>query len=71
MMSINDHDILENWTKKYSGTAILGFLCTLLILGKFFHHIFQLRGLVFGLFIIPPALISGFIGIYIFIQLYI
>jgi Na+/glutamate symporter len=48
---------------QYGFTAILGFLCMLLLLGKFTHHAFSKRGLVFGLFIVPPAVIGGFIGL--------
>lgn len=53
---------IEDWAKKFGGTAILGFLCTLLVGGKFLHHAFLRRGLVCGSIIIPPALISGLLG---------
>lgn len=49
--------------RNFGGTAILGFISTLLIAGKFIHYIFQRRGLVFNLFIIPPAIISGIVGL--------
>jgi len=45
------------------GTAILGFISTLLIGGKFLHHVLQRRGLIFGIFIVPPALLSGLLGL--------
>jgi hypothetical protein len=63
MMNTEDHKALELWTQKFGGTAILGFLCFLLILGKFLHHAFQQRGRVFGVFIVPPAMISGLLGL--------
>lgn len=58
-----EHANLEEWAQNYGGTAILGFICTLLIGGKFVHHIFQRRGLVCGALIIPPAMMSGVLGI--------
>ena len=48
---------------KFSGTALLGYLCCLLICGKGLHHILQRRGLVLGIFIIPSCILSGFLGI--------
>jgi hypothetical protein len=58
-----EHANLEEWATNYGGTAILGFICTLLIGGKFVHHIFQRRGLVCGALIVPPAMMSGVLGI--------
>ncbi len=60
------HETVEEWAKMFGGTAILGFISTLLISGKFVHHIFNRRGLVFGIFIIPPAIISGLLGLVFF-----
>ena len=64
VMNQIEHENLEEWAKNYGGTAILGLICTLLIGGKFFHHVFQRRGLVCGSLIIPPAMISGVLGIF-------
>lgn len=58
-----EHDRIEEWAKKYAGLALMGFLCTLLIVGKFVHYIFLNRGLVCGILVIPPALLSGIIGL--------
>ena len=57
-----EHKNLEEWAKNYGGTAILGFICTLLIGGKFLHHMFQRRGLICGALIIPPAMMGGVFG---------
>lgn len=54
---------LEEWASMFGGTAILGFVSALLVGGKFVHYILQRRGLVFGTFIIPPAIISGMLGL--------
>mmetsp|Transcript_37893 Transcript_37893/g.38579 ORF Transcript_37893/g.38579 Transcript_37893/m.38579 type:complete len:787 (-) Transcript_37893:26-2386(-) len=62
-MNRYEHDRIEEWAKKYAGLALMGFLCTLLIVGKFVHYIFLNRGLICGIFVIPPALISGIIGL--------
>jgi biotin transporter BioY len=59
----SEHADLEEWARKFGGTAILGFISTLLLAGKFLHHIFQRRGLVCGLVVAPPALLSGLIGL--------
>eukprot|EP01041_Mallomonas_annulata_P000361 gene361-661_t len=58
-----EHDRIEEWAKKYAGLALMGFLCTLLIVGKFVHYIFLNRGLICGIFVIPPALLSGIVGL--------
>lgn len=58
-----DHERLEVWVTQLGGTAVLGFICTLLIAGKFLHHVFQHRGLVCGLLIVPPAMLSGLLGL--------
>ena len=62
-------DELEVYAKRFGGTAIIGFICTLLISGKFTHHMFQRRGLVFGSLILPPAILSGLLGLLFFIIL--
>ena len=56
-MKLTDHDTLEHWMNKFGGTAVLGFISMLLIAGKLLHHVFQFRGLVFGVFIFPPVVI--------------
>lgn len=58
-----EHANLEAWARKFGGTAILGFISTLLLAGKFLHHISQRRGLVCGLVVVPPALLSGLVGL--------
>ena len=58
-----EHHHLEAWATQLGGTAVLGFICTLLITGKFLHHVFQFRGLVFGCAIVPPAMLSGLLGL--------
>ena len=62
VMNSVEHKNLEEWAKNYGGTAILGFICTLLIGGKFLHHMLQRRGLVCGALIIPPAMMGGVLG---------
>lgn len=54
---------LESWAKKFGFTATFGFIGTLLIAGKVLHQVLQKRGLIFGYFIIPPAIISGILGL--------
>ena len=56
------HEHLEEWVMKFSGTALIGYLCSLLICGKGLHHMLQRRGLVFGVFIIPSCILSGLVG---------
>lgn len=56
------HEHLEEWVMKFSGTALIGYLCSLLVCGKGLHHILQRRGLVFGVFIIPSCILSGLVG---------
>jgi hypothetical protein len=51
------------WVSGFSGLGILGFLCTLLLLGKVLHHGSQNRGGCFGILAIPPVFISGLLGI--------
>lgn len=58
-----EHDDIESFCKKYGFTAILGFICTLLMCGKFLHHAFSRRNLIFGAFIVPPAMIAGILGL--------
>lgn len=62
-MNSVEHKHLEDWALKLGGTAILGFICTLLVAGKFLHHVFQHRGLVCGIMIVPPAMLSGLLGL--------
>lgn len=62
-MEITEHDIFESWALSFGGTAILGFLSTLLILGKLSHHLLQRRGLISGFLVVPPAILSGLIGL--------
>lgn len=62
-MESAEHTDLETWARKFGGTAIFGFISTLLLAGKFLHHILERRGLVFGTLVIPPALLSGLIGL--------
>ena len=54
-MTKSEHSYIESWVTEYGGTAVLGFVSTLLILGKAFHHMFSFRGLLFGMFIVPPV----------------
>ena len=63
LMESAEHAELEEWARVFGGTAILGFISTLLLGGKFLHHVFQRRGLVFGLAIVPPAMLSGLVGL--------
>ena len=58
-----EHAELEEWAKLFGGTAILGFISTLLIAGKFVHHISQRRGLMFGWLIAPPVIVGGLLGL--------
>jgi hypothetical protein len=62
IMNPEEHSKLEEWAQNYGGTAILGFICTLLTGGKVLHHMLQRRGLICGALIIPPAMMSGVIG---------
>lgn len=54
-MMESDHNNLESWFNKFGATAVIGFIATLLIFGKLLHHVFQFRGLVFGILIVPPV----------------
>ena len=62
-MDKEEHAHLEDWARQYGGTAILGFICTLLIGGKFLHHVLHRRGLICGALIVPPAMLSGILGL--------
>eukprot|EP00601_Ochromonadales_sp_CCMP2298_P030629 CAMPEP_0173332564 /NCGR_PEP_ID=MMETSP1144-20121109/4420_1 /TAXON_ID=483371 /ORGANISM="non described non described, Strain CCMP2298" /LENGTH=516 /DNA_ID=CAMNT_0014277457 /DNA_START=53 /DNA_END=1600 /DNA_ORIENTATION=- len=62
-IGISEHADLEDWARQYGGTAILGFISTLLLTGKVLHYILQKRGLIFGSLIIPPAMLSGLVGL--------
>jgi Na+/glutamate symporter len=59
----SEHLRLEAWAKSYGVLGLLGFLSTLLVAGKLLHHLLLYRGYVMKYFIIPPALISGLIGL--------
>ena len=61
-----DHKHLEAWAVKFGGTAVIGYLCTLLIIGKGLHFFLQKRGLFLGYLIFPPVLLSGILGLGIF-----
>lgn len=61
-MNREEHKNLEEFARGYGGTAILGFICSLLIGGKTLHHMFQRRGLIFGYLVVPPAMLSGVLG---------
>lgn len=61
-----DHKHLEAWAVRYGGTAVIGYLCTLLIIGKGLHYFSQKRGLFLGHFVFPPVLLSGILGLSIF-----
>ena len=59
----SEHLRLEAWAKSYGVLGLLGFLSTLLVAGKLLHHLLLFRGYVMKYFIIPPALVSGVIGL--------
>lgn len=64
---IEAHQIeLDTWILRFGGTAVVGYLCTLLIIGKYIHYLMQKRGLFLGFLVVPPALLSGIIGFIIF-----
>ena len=69
-MLSSEHLYLESWVTEYGGTAVLGLISMLLILGKACFRMFNYRGLLFGMFIVPPVLISGFFGFVLFLILY-
>jgi len=48
-MKLEAHQHLEAWITKYGGTALLGYLCFLLVCGKACHHMLTHRGLVCGI----------------------
>lgn len=64
MMDHLEHVNLETFVTNYGGTAILGFICSLLVAGKFFHSFLGRKGLVFGYIVIPPAMMSGVLGMW-------
>jgi hypothetical protein len=68
MMSPDEHNRLEEWAKTYAVLGLLGFLSTLLICGKLVHHLLLYRGFVCRVAVVPPAVVSGIVGlIWIFI----
>ena len=65
-MKQSDHAEVESYAVKFGGTAVLGYLCTFLIVGKSLHFFLQRRGLLFGYLVFPPVLISGILGLCVF-----
>ena len=65
MQEINpiDHAALEKWALELGVCALLGFICTLLIVGKVIHHIFQRSNKFLGILVMPPAVLSGTVGL--------
>eukprot|EP00605_Chrysophyceae_sp_TOSAG23-4_P000184 GSChrysophyteH1.ASY1.ANO1.218.1 assembled CDS len=65
MQEINpiDHAALEKWALELGVCALLGFICTLLIVGKVIHHIFQRSNKFLGILVMPPAVLSGTLGL--------
>ncbi len=57
------HLELESWALTYAPVAILGFVCSLLIIGKVVHFKGLRNHLFLGFLAIPPAVMSGLIGI--------
>lgn len=43
-MNSQEHADLEEWARTFGGTAILGFISTLLLGGKLLHHVLSMRG---------------------------
>lgn len=43
-MNSKEHSDLEEWARTFGGTAILGFISTLLLGGKLLHHVLSMRG---------------------------
>lgn len=43
-MNSKEHADLEEWARTFGGTAILGFISTLLLGGKLLHHVLSMRG---------------------------
>ena len=43
-MNTKEHEDLETWARTFGGTAILGFISTLLLSGKLLHHVLSMRG---------------------------
>eukprot|EP01031_Cornospumella_fuschlensis_P024600 gene24600-29719_t len=60
---------VEAWARSFGGTALLGVISALLLAGKLTHHICQRRGLLFGVLVVPPVLISGILGLIFLITL--
>ena len=40
-MNKKAHEHLEEWVMRFGGTALLGYLCCLLIFGKGLHHTYR------------------------------
>jgi hypothetical protein len=72
--------MLENWVKRFGATAIMGFICLLLLGGKFIHYNCCVRmsgggpngsgagtGSGMGFVVIPPALLGGLLGLIVYI----
>jgi len=58
-----DHGQLENWAVGLGATAILGFVCTLLILGKVLYFAFTRKNLFCGYLVLAPSVLSGLFGL--------
>jgi len=58
-----DHVQLENWALGLGATAILGFVCTLLILGKVLYFAFTRKNLFCGYLVLAPSVLSGLFGL--------
>ena len=58
-----NHVQLETWALGLGATAILGFVCTLLILGKVLHFAFTRKNLFCGYFLLAPSVLSGLFGL--------
>ena len=58
-----DHSELEAWASQLGATAVLGFVASILIIGKVLHHFFVKNGLLFGVLVVPPAFTSGLVGL--------
>ena len=61
-----DHVQLEKWAVDLGITAIVGFVCTLLLLGKVLHHActaHRKNGRFLGILVMPPAVLSGILGL--------
>ncbi|RYG69369.1 hypothetical protein EON64_02875 [archaeon] len=60
---------VEAWARSFGGTALLGLISALLLVGKLTHYVCQRRGLLCGLLVVPPVLISGVLGLLLLVTL--